>query len=325
MYATHTPRRIGVTSRLFKAMPELVDLLRELHPQAEVRVRSGDAAASQEELVRFLAGSDAAVIGLERFDAATLDRLPELRVIACCSAGIDHLDAVALAQRGIRIGWTPGVNSVAVAELTVALMIDLLRGVSRSNRRLRAGRWVRSTPGRLLHGRTVGIHGCGNIGRRLVQLLQPFEVEILACDLVDQPDFYERYGVEAVDARELRRRSEILTLHLPRNPSTLGLYDADTLAELRPGSLFLNLARGGLVDEASLRGALVSGRIAGAALDVFAVEPPEDLRLARLPNVVAVPHIGALTHESWEAMGRAGIRGLSENQVPRPGVYPFDS
>ena len=123
---------------------------------------------------------------------------------------------------------------------------------------------------------------------------------------------------------ELWSRSEVLTVHLPRNSSTIGLYSAEVLDQLRPGAYVVNTARGRIFDEQALRERLEGGRIAAAAFDVFAIEPPDDFELMQLPNFLATAHIGAGAEEAWIAMAEAGIRGITENAVPEPGVYPFD-
>ena len=130
-----------------------------------------------------------------------------------------------------------------------------------------------------------------------------------------------------VSPQELWKRSEILTLHLPKNSSTIGMYTAQVLDQLRPGCFLINTARGQIVDEAALARRLEDGRIAAAAFDVFSEEPPtssELTALLRMPNFLGTPHIGGSAREAWEAMGRAGIKGITENAVPEPGVYPFD-
>ena len=170
----------------------------------------------------------------------------------------------------------------------------------------------------------MGVHGCGNIGKEVVKRLVPFGVDILACDREDYADFYSEHGVTAVKPEELWARSDLITLHLPRNQSTIGLYSADVLAQLKPGMYLVNTARGRLVDETALKTCLESGAISAAAFDVFDVEPNADNPLFALPNFFATPHAGASAIESWEAMARSGIRGLTENVIPEPGVYPFD-
>lgn len=313
--------RVAVTSRLFEAMPEIAAELQALHPDAKI-VR-GPAPETEDEIIEFVRGHEVVVAGIERYTERVLDALPELRVISCCSAGVDHLDAALMHERGIRMGWMAGVNKYAVSEMALCFMIDILRQFHVSASAIRNGEWLR-VRGQLLRGRTVGVHGCGNIGKEVVKLLQPFDCEILACDRVDYGDFYAEYGVEAVSPEELWTRSEVLTVHLPRNSTTVGLYSAFVLDRLRPGVFIVNTARGQIFDEAALRARLEDGRIAAAAFDVFAVEPPDDYGLLQLPNMLATAHIGAGAIEAWEAMARSGIRGITDNAVPEPGVYPFD-
>ena len=168
---------VAVTSRLFSLMPELSAELLARYPQARIATSS---MAAEDDLIDFLTGARVAVIGVERFTERVVAALPDLEVIACCSAGVDHLDPALLNARGIRMGWIPGVNRHAVSELALCLMLDLVRHVNWANVELRGGRWTPPRRGRLLRGATVGIHGCGNIGREVVKLLQPFDVEILA-------------------------------------------------------------------------------------------------------------------------------------------------
>jgi D-3-phosphoglycerate dehydrogenase / 2-oxoglutarate reductase len=318
-------RKIGVSARMFHVLPHLKDVIRDTYPAAEIVYGEVRAVYSPEEVTKFFAGCDAAVISLERFTEEVLTKLPDLKVVACCSAGVDHIDPALMKRHGIRVGWRPGVNRQAVAEMAVSLMIDLLRGISVYRRAMeQSGTWPVTRSGRLLRGRTVGIHGCGNIGREIVKLLQPFGCSILASDRADISDFCAEYGVESVGAEELRARAEILTLHLPRNRSTRGLYSAEILDQMMPGALLINTARGSIVDETALLARLQDGSIAAAAFDVFDEEPVRDRRLLSLENFLVTPHIGGSAIEAMEALGRSGIRGIEDGTVPEPGVYPFD-
>lgn len=313
--------RIAVTSGLFAAMPEMAAKLREQYPDA--KIVEGRPPMAEDEVIDFVQGADIVVAGIEPYTKRVLDNLPDLKVIACCSAGVDHLDPQLLNERGIRMGWIPGVNKYAVSEMALCFMIDILREIHTSNAKMREGQWSRAR-GWLLRGRTVGIHGCGNIGKEVVKLLQPFECDILACDRVDYPGFYEEYGVTRVSPEQLWADSEVLTIHLPRNSSTIGLYSEEVLDQLRAGMYLVNTARGRIVDEAALKARLEDGRIAAAAFDVFAIEPPDEHSLMQLPNFLATAHIGAGAEEAWVAMAEAGMRGITDNAVPEPGVYPFD-
>ena len=151
-----------------------------------------------------------------------------------------------------------------------------------------------------------------------VSLLKPFECRILAHDILEFPEFYAAHGIEAVALEALLHRSDIVTLHVPLTDSTRGMIDARRLAILRPTAVLINTARGELVDETALRRTLQEGRLAAAAFDVFATEPPTDRELLSLPNFLATPHIGGSAHEAILAMGRAAIRGLDENEIPQP-------
>jgi len=314
--------RIAVTSHIFRILPHLRDELTAKYP--ECRFHEGALRMTEDELIAFFGDAEAALIGLHPITDRVLTACPDLKVVAACSAGLDHIDPAALHRHGVALGWNAGVNKTSVAELTISMMISLLRKVHQYNLDLREGRWPPDRMGLHLRGRTVGIHGCGNIGQELTKLLQPFGVNILACDRWDFPEFYEQYGVKPVSAEELRASSEILTIHLPKNSTTIGLYDDAALGQIQPGALLVNTSRGGIVDEAALLPRLADGRIGAAAFDVFAVEPPTDLSFAHMPNVLATPHIGGSAREAWEAMARGGILGVSGHTVPEPGIYPFD-
>lgn len=303
-------------------LPEVIEELKEKYPDA--KITTSNRALTEDELIEFLQGCDVVLAGLDPFTDHVLSNLPDLKVISCCSAGVDHIDPELMQKHQVRMGWVPGVNKYSVSELALSLMINLLRQVNVSNVAMRHGEWPPRQFGLQLRGRTIGIHGCGHIGQELVKLLQPFDVNILACDRLDYPDFYKQYDVRVVEPEELWAESEILTIHLSRNKSTIGLYSAEVLDKLRPGIFLVQTSRGRMFDEAALKDRLEDGRIAAAAFDVFAMEPPDNLDLINLPNFVATPHIGGSAREAWVAMSRAGIRGITENSIPEPGVYPFD-
>jgi len=178
--------------------------------------------------------------------------------------------------------------------------------------------------GRQLTGRVVGVHGCGEIGKEFVRLLQPFGCTVLACDIKDYADFYAEHRVTPVGLDELLARSEVLSIHLTVTNRTRGLYDAATLDKLRSDCVLINTARGRIIDETALKERLKSGRIAAAAIDAFAIEPPTDDELFNLTNFIATPHIGAGAEEARWLMGITAIEGLVDNFLPEPGVAPFE-
>lgn len=316
--------RVAVTLSYFQFFPELTEELATLYPgtkfPTERRMFEGD------ELAEYLQGYDTAVIGVQRFTRQVLERCPELKVISLCSAGVDHIDPALLNEFGIRMWWQPGINKVSVSELAVSYMVLALRRVHEFSSILRAGQWGGPRGfGGDLRGKTVGVHGVGHIGKAAIELLQPYGVNILACDRVDISEFAGRFAnVEVVSAEEMWARSDVVTIHLSKNSSTIGLYDAAALDAMKPGAVLVNCARGGMVDEAALAERLISGRIAAAAFDVYAVEPANGNPLLDLPNFFGSPHIGATTRESWIKMLRSGMTGIEQAYVPEPGFYPFD-
>lgn len=307
---------IAVASRSFSRNAAL---------RAELSARYPDAVFSEsehilggDELIAFLRGHDRAIVGLERIDDAVLAQVPELKVISKYGVGLDAVDVDALASRGVRLGWAGGVNRRSVSELTLAFALALLHRVPEASVSLRRGRWDKLV-GHQLTGRTIGIIGCGFIGKDLVKLLRPFACRILARDIRDYPEFYREYGVIPVALSQLLAESDIVTLHVPLDRTTTGMIGAAEIAQMRAGSFLINAARGGLADEEALAAALERGHLAGAACDVFAIEPDAHPRLLALPTFLGTPHIGAGTQEAQLAMGRAAIDGLERARIPGDG------
>ena len=308
---------IAVASRSFSRHPVLRAEMEAKY--SNVRFNDTGASLSGGELREFLSGCTMAVTALERVDDELLSGLPELKVLSKYGVGLDMIDPDALERRGIRLGWTGGVNRRSVAELALAAMILLMHRVPEAWRQVIGGGWTQ-IKGRELSRRTVGIVGCGFVGKELAVMLKALGCRVLAHDKLDFPEFYARTGVEPVGLDTLLAESEAVTLHLPLDGSTRNIISADRLSLMRPGAIFVNMARGGLVDEAKLKEMLMDGRLSGAALDVLDREPPEDLELLRLPTVIATPHIGGSTEEAVLAMGRAAIAGLETARSPK-GVF----
>jgi D-3-phosphoglycerate dehydrogenase len=282
---------------------------------SDVRFNDEGLALSGEAFVAFAHGRRKLITALERIDEATLAALPELQVISKYGVGTDMLELSAMARRGVRLGWTGGVNKRSVTELALAFMIALLRDLPQVDREVSSGTW-RNRTGRQLTGRTVGLVGCGNVGKDLTPILRAFGCTVLAHDILDFPEFYAAHQVEPVGLDDLLRRADIVSLHVPLDDSTRGMLSAERLALMRPDALLVNTARGGLVDEAALKEMLKGGRLRGAAFDVFAAEPPDDAELLGLPTFLATPHIGGSSEEAILAMGRAAIAGLDDNRLP---------
>jgi D-3-phosphoglycerate dehydrogenase len=305
--------KIAVCSRSFSRHPALRAEL--LGRYEHVTFNETGRQLERDDLVEFLRGHDKAITALEIIDDYVLSRLPELRVIGKYGVGVDMIDMEAMRRHGKRLGWTGGVNRRSAAELALAFAIIMLRHVPAASREVLAGTW-RQHVGGLLSGRTVGIIGCGHIGKDLVRLLQPFGCRILANDIRHYGEFYAEHGIDAVALEDLLARSDVVTFHVPLDDSTRGLLNAQRFALMKPTAVLINAARGGLVDEIALKSALMEGRLAAAAFDVFAEEPPSDTELLNLPNFLATPHIGGSAEEAILAMGRAAIQGLEENDIP---------
>lgn len=306
---------VVVASRSFSTHPIL---RKELADRYE-KVTFNDKGRSfyGKELIEFLKGHDKAITALEKIDRNLIDNLPELKVISKYGVGLDMIDFQALEDNNVLLGWTGGVNKRSVSELVVSAAVSLLHCVPQANIEVRDGTF-KQIRGRQLTGRTVGIIGCGHIGKDLVTLLKPFNCKILAHDIKNYAQFYEQNNVNPVSLDYLISNSDVVTLHLPLDETTINILNSKKLELIKPDSYLINIARGNLVDEVKLKEMLISGKLAGAALDVFSKEPPEDHELLNLPNVIATPHIGGSTEEAVLAMGRAAIEGL-ENAV-RPSL-----
>lgn len=304
--------RVAVCSRSFS----LNSVLREELLQRYENVTFNDIGAKLEGkvLVDFLRGHDKAITALEVVDESVLSQLSDLTVISKYGVGLDMINMKAMQKYGIKLGWTGGVNRRSVSELVISFSIALLRHVVAANREVLAGTW-RQHMGGYLSGRTVGIIGCGYIGKDLVKMLQPFECPILVNDIVDYKDFYDQYDVKPVPIEELLAQSDIVTLHVPLDDTTRNILTAERLALMKADAILINAARGGLVDEQALKEMLQSERLAAAAFDVFAVEPPQDQELLELSNFLVTPHIGGSAREAILAMGRAAIEGLDNNKL----------
>lgn len=301
--------RVAVCSRSFSQHPVLRSelLARYEHVTFNEQGRKLHGA----DLVAFLRGHSKAITALEVVDSAVLSQLPELKVVSKYGVGLDTIDQEAMRRYGKRLGWTGGVNRTSVAELVIAFAISMLRHVPAAHREILEGGWRQHVGGQL-SGRTVGIVGCGNVGQEVVRLLGPFRCRIMVNDIRAYPAFYAEHGVEAVELDALLAAADIVTLHLPLDHTSRGLLGAERLGRMKPGAILINTARGSIVDEEALKLSLQAGKIAGAAFDVFAQEPPADRELLALPNFLATPHIGGSAEEAILAMGRAAIEQLED-------------
>jgi phosphoglycerate dehydrogenase-like enzyme len=305
--------KVAVSSRSFSKNRILRAELQSKY--ANVTFNDSGLQFEGDQLVNFLQGHHLAITALEKIDDSILSKLPLLKAIGKYGVGLDMIDMGAMRRHSVRLGWTGGVNKRSVAELVIAQAIAMLRNIPQSNEEVRSGTWKQNI-GRLLSGKTVGIIGCGNVGKDLITLLKPFNCNILAHDILDFPDFYRDNDVFPITLDRLLSQSDIVSLHLPLDASTKNLINKERLSLLLPNAILINFARGGIVDEKALKTLLREGRIGGACFDVFETEPPEDSDLLNLPNFIATPHIGGSSEEAVLAMGRSAIKGLEINEIP---------
>lgn len=261
------------------------------------------------ELADFLADSPAAILGLERVDAALLDRCPQLAVISKFGVGLDSIDLALCAARGVAVLSTPGVNSLAVAELTLGLAIALARRIALGTHLLKRGLWVKNG-GVQVFGKTIGLIGLGHVGKRTAAVFRSVGCPVLGHDLLDLRAFCAAHQIGWASLDEVLAASDVVSLHVPLTAATRGLIGAAELARMKPGAFLINTSRGGIVDEDALAEALERGQLAGAASDVFAEEPTRNARLLALESFIATPHVGGNSREAIAAVGGAAIDNL---------------
>ncbi|HEV3494864.1 MAG TPA: phosphoglycerate dehydrogenase [Actinomycetes bacterium] len=268
----------------------------------EVDVRLG---LSPEQLLEVVPGAAALIIRSEtQVTAAVLDAGRDLVVVGRAGIGLDNVDVAAATARGVMVCNAPLSNIVTAAEHTMALLLASARNVPQADAALKAGSWQRSKwTGVELHGKTLGLLGLGRIGTLVAQRAYAFGMRLVAWDPWMSPDRARKLGVELLDLEEVVRQADFISIHLLKSPESVGLVGEKLLSHAKPTLRIVNVARGGIVDEAALATAIAEGRIAGAAIDVFAKEPTTESPLFELPSVVVTPHLGASTVEAQDKAG----------------------
>lgn len=286
--------------------PRVVELL-----ESDFELRQVDGT-DRGALLPALADASAVLVrSATKIDAEALAAAPELKVIARAGIGLDNVDVAAATARGVLVVNAPLSNIWSAAEHAVALLLATARQIPAADASLRAGTWKRSSfSGVEIADKTVGVIGLGRIGLLFAARMKGFEARVIAFDPYIQPGRATQLGVTLVSLDELLRDSDFISVHLPKTPETVGLIGAKELAATRPGTILVNAARGGLVDEQALFEALQSGHLGGAGLDVYDTEPCTDSPLFSLPNVVATPHLGASTAEAQDKAGMSVARSV---------------
>src|SRR6266481_3897854 len=252
-----------------------------------------------------IADADALIVrSATKVTSELLEKAPRLRVVGRAGVGVDNIDLEEATRRGVLVMSTPGGNAVSVAEHTFALLLALARQVPRHDKAIHEGRWEKSSAaGTEVRGKTLGLIGLGRIGSEVAVRAGAFDMRVLGYDPYISEAAAREVQVELVPLERLLAESDFVSLHTALSPATQNLINANTLAQMKTGARLINAARGELIDEAALAEGLKSGKLAGAALDVFVEEPPKNSPLTSLPNVIATPHVAGSTAEAQEEVG----------------------
>jgi D-3-phosphoglycerate dehydrogenase len=289
-----------------KLAPSAVALLGD-----DVEIRHVDGT-DRPALLAALADADALLVrSATKVDAEALAAATRLKVVARAGVGLDNVDVPAATARGVMVVNAPTSNIVSAAEHAIALLLSAARHIPAADASLRQGQWKRSSfTGVELSGKTVGIVGLGKIGQLVAQRLASFDVALVAYDPYISPARAAQLGIELLTLDDLLGRADMISIHLPKTPETVGLIGKDQLALTKPGVIVVNAARGGLIDEDALAEAVRSGHVGGAGIDVYLTEPTTSSPLFELPQVVVTPHLGASTEEAQDRAGTDVARSV---------------
>lgn len=278
---------------------------------------------SEEETIEQLSSCDALIAGGERLTPSVLAALPKLRVVARSGVGYDRVDIPAATEHRIAVTITPTANHESVAEHALMLLLAVAKGIIVNDAHARAGRWPMPTT-QPVRGRTCGVFGLGRIGRSFAVRAKAMGMNVIATEMYPNEEFVQQHGIELVDFDTLLASSDYLSIHCPVTEETTGLFNKGTFAKMKPGSVFINTARGALVVEADLYDALHNGHLLGAGIDVYEQEPVSaDNPLFKLDNIVCTPHCASADWRSQEDMGIEAadcIIKLSRNEWPEGAV-----
>jgi len=263
----------------------------------------------EEDFLDIIDDYDGVIVGADIISKKVIDKAEKLKIISKHGIGLDNIDLQAAKEKGITVSFARGSNSVAVAELAIAMMMNLARLVDISSKEIKNGEWIRRK-GKELSGSVVGVVGTGNIGKELIKRIAAFGSEILMYDQFQDHALEEKYNARYVNLNELLRRSDFVSLHLPYMPETKDLLDKETLSLMKKDSYLINCARGGIVNEDDLYEALKDKKIAGAAIDTFVDEPPFGSKLLELDNLICTPHLGAYTNQAINNMSQMSAQAI---------------
>lgn len=299
---------IGITTVAFSKNKLLVEKIKNLGFK-KVYTNEKLKRFTQDELISFLSKCDVAIVGLDKITEEVVLNNKKLKAIAKYGVGLDNIDFEICKKYNIEILHTQGVNKRSVSELTLGCILSLLRNIYISSNLLKKNIWEKNG-GVQLSNKTIGIIGVGNIGKDLIQLIQAFNCKILVNDIYEQNDYYKNNNLIETSKEDIYRNADIITIHTPLNDSTKYMINKKSLSIMKSNAIVINTARGGIVNQNDLKWALTNNIIAGAAVDAYETEPPEDIELLNLPNLINTPHIGGNAEEAVEAMAQSAIENI---------------
>lgn len=268
---------------------------------------------SFEELAVWAPDIHGAIIGMDQWNEAVFQLAPKLKILARFGVGVDNIDLEAAKRHGVQVVNAAGMNANAVAELCVAMILNCLRGIPQLSQKLAAGEWARAV-GRDIQGKTVGLLGFGDIGGRVARKLSGMDVKLMACDPYPNREKARTLGVTLADMDTVLTQSDIVSIHMPSVPSTYHVMNRETFGRMKQGAWFINTARGALVDTEALIEAVTSGRLSGAALDVYEQEPlPMDAPVLHTPGIYCTPHTGAETEETYQNISMMAAQAVIDS------------
>ncbi|ARU49949.1 phosphoglycerate dehydrogenase [Sulfurospirillum diekertiae] len=299
--------KIAVITPLFSRSSELMNELTFHFP--DVKNNADNRLKTKKDIIAFLQDMDGAIVGREEIDDEILSACPKLTILSRYGVGLDNLDLDTMKKRGVKLGWSGGTNSNSVAEITLSLMLSLIRNLHIATTLLKQHVW-KVNGGSELTGKTIGLFGFGNIAKRVIELLAPFHCTILVFNRTQDEAEAQKYGITFASKERILEEADIISIHLPLTSESKNLFSTAEFKAMKKSAFIINTARGGIIDEEALKVALKGGEIAGAGLEAFLAEPTQDWELIDLPNLVCTPHLGGNSKESILAMGYSCIEHL---------------
>ncbi|HHV73906.1 MAG TPA: phosphoglycerate dehydrogenase [Thermoanaerobacterium sp.] len=284
---------------------DIVEMLRDY----EVLINETGRPFDENELKELIQDVDGIIVGVDKITKEILEKAKKLKVITKYGVGLDNIDIEYAKSLGVRITYTPGANKESVADLVFTMILELSRQLFKMDKIVRDNRWDKVI-GREVYGKVIGIIGTGNIGKSVAKRATGFDMKILGYDMQPDYDFARQIGMKYVDLQTLLKDSDYITLHIPFTKDMYHFIDREKLNMIKNTAFIVNTSRGELINEEALYEALKQKRLAGAALDVFEIEPPYNSKLIKLENVILSPHCGASTEDAIIKMNMMAVEGL---------------